>query len=1110
MKYTCGETHTTFFIYWTLTSTVDTPSVRIHEKPTEFIHATSKILNSTRCCAFNKEEVNCSLDPTPWTVCLFRKATPSLAPPLQSLSLSTRHASVPAGEIVLLQDPNNLAFLTVVIEPNKLQKTDSADVVLVPDVKIAISSNKADSSASVIKYLGMQFLWVIEKSSAWTGGDIDVHNDEVLLRDLNTSLFMKVGGDGRLTAIRGRKNAGRFSFRFAPSVAANMSGMCLSVDSPVVLFSENYYIGVAKISTDKPGVKDSIQQSKLLDRSSLFSAQAEGNTASPFDVDHLLGKCEATADRADAISMLIRSRNSTNFGVLVQHLKFLEGLNVHIGLAMTQILRQLEERTRQMLGGSSNAFELSLLIKNAQQALVNLNDFLSSDTSEAKRGTPSSSSSSSSSSEQSDGISIRERMQLLLDPVKPRELKLRQSILCEQGVLDALLDIIELAGSGCYDHQMLSQLEKYTQSHEVYGRRQSYAVPKRTETQRRSSTVGGLVNAQKDTQVGRRVSLTSLSSKQKGTARHETTMLNYERIIHATDVHSSGSGGGVGGGGGGGGGDETKNGAAQSISQRIASSCLQCLFRCIQDHPVNQLHIADRMKILLEQIKKKERLAITCFEELLRNNQTILESKIHQSEIDALIELLDLMPLDPMILNLIRRTCSCATGVDATQRMVTYALMGKSKVALDSNFSFRSLNRDDSFGTNQALVLTNPNRALSSDSLLGHGNPPPNAPVIITIGLNRAITRPTSWSKKETYSPIGTAKRSNGVGQEALSDALTYRSLQTVGLPQVWVSWQSTGGYSMKRIFDYDDHLPLSLLCKEWKQAYNIFNKKAKRGNSKRSDANRFAASILSPDSQRRSRQSHYIAEEDRHPSQESSHVWQLRLKQEYKRLIGDYFIAQLYLIADLCLDRNYVAIGILQRHYPYEALLTILKMEEVPNAFKAPVCRILCTLYVDRDPQVACNFPRYVRSIISKGQETQGTPYNWSASTSQQDLELNPHPFKFSLLQQVVSGYLSNELLPHSLDEMSNEMIHLLHALFNFGFFVHTEQINDVIQPLNALLESCRSTVGEGSRTGHAATQRRYQTPLTAVSHLLRPTVSVTKIFPHSGGDVIFKYFHE
>jgi hypothetical protein len=74
----------------------------------------------------------------------------------------------------------------------------------------------------------------------------------------------------------------------------------------------------------------------------------------------------------------------------------------------------------------------------------------------------------------------------------------------------------------------------------------------------------------------------------------------------------------------------------------------------------------------------------------------------------------------------------------------------------------------------------------------------------------------------------------------------------------------------------------------------------------------------------------------------------------ERKIQVSEYMIAQLYLAADLCLDRNYVAIGLLEEMYSIETLFALFRSSATPPRWKAAICKLIRTLYVDREPQVS------------------------------------------------------------------------------------------------------------------------------------------------------------
>ena len=72
----------------------------------------------------------------------------------------------------------------------------------------------------------------------------------------------------------------------------------------------------------------------------------------------------------------------------------------------------------------------------------------------------------------------------------------------------------------------------------------------------------------------------------------------------------------------------------------------------------------------------------------------------------------------------------------------------------------------------------------------------------------------------------------------------------------------------------------------------------------------------------------------------------------DQKQGVANYFLHQLYLFAEMCLDRNYVSMQKLSELFPYEALVTILKLS-VKDSLKATAVNLLIYLHVDRDPQV-------------------------------------------------------------------------------------------------------------------------------------------------------------
>ena len=155
----------------------------------------------------------------------------------------------------------------------------------------------------------------------------------------------------------------------------------------------------------------------------------------------------------------------------------------------------------------------------------------------------------------------------------------------------------------------------------------------------------------------------------------------------------------------------------------------------------------------------------------------------------------------------------------------------------------------------------------------------------------------------------------------------------------------------------------------------------------------------------------------------------------DMRRQVVDYFISQLYLAADLCLDRNYVSIGILEKRLSYSVLVSMIKHPMLSPAIKAPVCRIIRCLYIDKDPQVITRFPRLIRTSVSLG--------------GGDELNSMSAPHSFALVQQLISDYIRSDLNTTRCDELSSEMIDLLESLILFGFYRTPLQLQDILIPL-------------------------------------------------------------
>ena len=431
-----------------------------------------------------------------------------------------------------------------------------------------------------------------------------------------------------------------------------------------------------------------------------------------------------------------------------------------------------------------------------------------------------------------------------------------------------------------------------------------------------------------------------------------------------------------------------------TTSQEVARACFRVLLICIKESHMNQVHISDRFNTIMNHVKYQP-AAVRVLEEIFSDNLHIIQTKIRQNEIDMLVNMLVTTEMSVTFIKLLQSTCTCPIGVDSTQRMVVQALFGKEVIGTPSNS------------------------------------------VVINV-LPSLTMKDYMWAKHDVYFPKDPA---------TCTDTILCYDVLTKGLPQVLLTWRSSDKYSLIELFGSNDPVPFHVL------AGNIVAKKTplmveetKVEEEKKQTTERSARRSMNVSNRRISifggRQSAVV--------QKLSDIF------ERKRQVAHFLVAELYLVADLCIDRNYVSINILEKIFRYDVLISILKDEFIPNKFKAPVCRILRCMYVDREPQVAVNYPRLVRTFCKIGSK---------GNAKEETDDHNSSPYMFAVLQSVISDYLSNGLNLFRCDEFSSEMMDLLQNLIRFGFYSSVEQLNDVIGPLISSLNVNRFNSNQASR---------------------------------------------
>ena len=166
----------------------------------------------------------------------------------------------------------------------------------------------------------------------------------------------------------------------------------------------------------------------------------------------------------------------------------------------------------------------------------------------------------------------------------------------------------------------------------------------------------------------------------------------------------------------------------------------------------------------------------------------------------------------------------------------------------------------------------------------------------------------------------------------------------------------------------------------------------------------------------------------------------------QQKKAVADYFISQMFLGAEMCLDRNYVAMHRLDEMYSYEYLVTILR-SKVSDQLKSAAIRLVMCLYVDRDPQAETSIPVLTRTYSDVSRPEVLLPYVDP-----------PRRYQFALLQQILSDHVK-DIAGKRWTTYSGHALRLLEMMMKFNFYGTNEKLNAIIQPLIKLMD--RRSVG-------------------------------------------------
>ena len=999
--------------------------IKVHERSSEYIHA-SKTPVKLQLGMEDKDktlEINCSLETSCWAIDIYQRIN----------DMESGHIS--AGNLVTIMESETKSFVSIEGQEPGLQQ---AKVVMTPPHII--------SSANFSTEVGTNFLWLIEMERYLVGGAVIERKSRIRLRDLNSDLYMRVEKE-KVLVVRGVQQASLFEMAYQQSDRM-LNRSKIHENTPINLLHGNMYLSARQITGDND-----------------IKNRQENETRNRI--------CIMSTNKTEALSL--------KMSATIQRLL---GVDLNVGVRATMALRNFENAARFRHKNKDVSDRTEDITRHLISTLDLLLRFLQPD----------------------QTIEFESWNHGKLDAESQKRLAMRQTLLREQGVLNAIIDIIHISDSGALEGMRFDGMFR---SKRTVIRRQKNTLVNRTTfvadgsgsndtdlAKKSRDDLISTISSGADTIAGAiskagnviRSTIISVPSYIKGFSARESTvvpslhpslagsgdrsqssgvdgspkfnrgrrassMIGALSITDTTNKRNASNG---------------KRNSTMRSTNRLTTlqqsklnttkvfrkeaslsnidedlkvdmgqkvrhfqhMCFLVLYIALKGNHLNQSLVADHFTTILDMISYQP-LAIMCVNEMLRDNTTILYNKVREREINKLVTLMNGSTMNGIFLRILRETCSSPAGVDGTQRMVTQALFG-----LDDTKVASSPPKQGNHGLD--IIRENSLSEDASDCVMDDMNITMVSGRDMMIVLQSVPAKDIARKKfylKPIFAPIGM----NGASALGILSDNPESKTYCMGLNilrenarRIYISWKCDsieghfGQWSMAVLFGCEDKVPLELATAVYKQESVKIKAKSRRA-TKRTTIMGMRSHITN-------------AVKSKSLNQGTKNIHDRRVE------VTQFFVNQLYLVADLCLDRQYQAMGVLERLYSYETLVSIIRQSSYPNIVKAPVCKIIRTLYIDKEPQVAGKFPRLIRTSIT----LQGGDEDFSTSHS-------GSPYVFVILQQFISEYLHNKFDATKCDELSAEVMDMLEALIKFGFYSTPVQLKDVIEPLVGALDAHR-----------------------------------------------------
>jgi len=160
--------------------------------------------------------------------------------------------------------------------------------------------------------------------------------------------------------------------------------------------------------------------------------------------------------------------------------------------------------------------------------------------------------------------------------------------------------------------------------------------------------------------------------------------------------------------------------------------------------------------------------------------------------------------------------------------------------------------------------------------------------------------------------------------------------------------------------------------------------------------------------------------------------------KQMTKKQIA-FLSGQLYLLADMCFDRNYIAIREVEKQMNVGVAVSCIKSNDLPAQVRSAFVRLVTHLYVDRMPQ--------------KKDRIRNLTFPWSTiGGNQVSVSGGTHAGTFSDLQTTIADHIAGK----EWTSLTEHLVGLLLKLLQFKFYNNkTPELRSVLQNIVSRLEA-------------------------------------------------------